>query len=82
MEGGDELGQGLVAGVDGDLAGGLVDDEAVVDVGLLGPQGEGLAALDFAEGCWTAGGDAAFVDGEVGVGYEGCFCAFDGGAAG
>lgn len=75
--GADEFGKGQAARVDRDAVGGLVDDEAVVDIRLLGAQGEGLVALDLAEGFGPAGRDAAVVDGEVGVGREGDDGAFD-----
>lgn len=69
--GGDETRQGPGAGVEGHGGGGgLVEDEAVVDVGLCGAQGEGLLALDPGVGGWLGrGGDAAVVEGEVGVCY-------------
>lgn len=62
---GDELLQGQTARVDG--AAGR-EDEAIVDVGLAGAEGEGSveAAGECGEGCrGGGGGDAAFVEGEV-----------------
>lgn len=82
MEGADELGQGLVAGVDGDAASGLIDHKAIVDIGLFGTKSEGLAALDFAKGRGVAGWDAAIIDGEIGVGRQSDFGAFDSWVAG
>lgn len=69
--GGDETRQGPGAGVEGHGGGGgFVEDEAVIDVWLGGAQGEGLLALDPGVGGWLGrGGDAAVVEGEVGVCY-------------
>lgn len=81
-----ELGQWQSAGVEGDRVGLVVDDEAIVDVGLSGAQCEwDMAACgDFGsiEGGRAAGGDAAVVDGEVGVCGEGDDSSLDGWAAG
>lgn len=69
--GGDEPRQGPGAGVERDGGGGggvLVEDEAVVDVGLGGAQREGLLALELGVGGRLGRrGDAAVVDGEVRV---------------
>lgn len=59
----DQLLERLLASVNWHLVGGFVDDEAVVDIWLLGPEGEWLATFDLAEGCWSAGGDASVIDG-------------------
>ena len=86
MEGGQVLLERQRARVDGGRRGVLVDDEAVVDIGLDGAEGEGsvAAGLDdgVGEGRGAAGGDAAVVDGEVLVSGEGDDGAFDGVLAG
>lgn len=56
------------------------EDEAVVDVGLAGAKGEGrvVTAREVGEGRWGGGGgDAAFVEGEVGVGGDTDLGTFD-----
>jgi len=80
----DEAGQRQAAGVDGHgrWVSRAVDDEAVVDVGLLGAESEELVGLDTREGCWAAGRDRAVIYGEVLSRAELDFCALDGGAAG
>ena len=69
--GANELGQRRSAGVNGDVVGRLVDDEAVVDIRLLRAQGKRLVALQLAERRRAAGRDATVIDGQVAVRGEG-----------
>lgn len=65
-----ELLQGKPPRVDGAFG---REDKAVVDVGLARAEGEGrvVAAGEVGEGRWSGGGgNAAFVEGEVGVGGD------------
>lgn len=80
--GGDELLQGEAARVDGACG---REDEAVVDVGLGGTEGEGLvvAAGEVGEGRGRGGGgDAGWVEGEVGVCGDADLGVFDCGRGG
>ena len=55
------------AGVEGHGSRVRVGDEAVVDVGVDGAEGEGFVGGDGGEGGGAGGWDAAGIDGEVGV---------------
>lgn len=70
--------EGLASGVKGHGGRLLVEDEAVVDVGLLRTEGEGLVGGDAGEGLDLARGDEVVADGEVVGCGEGHLCVGDG----
>ncbi|KAI6763029.1 hypothetical protein HG530_009009 [Fusarium avenaceum] len=70
--------EGLASGVEGHGGRLLVEDEAVVDVGLLRTEGEGLVGGDAGEGLDLARGDEIVADGEVVGCGEGHLCVGDG----
>lgn len=76
VERGDLL-ERLVAGVDGDAGRVRVDDEAVVDIGFLLVEREGLVGGYAGVGFDGACGDAAVVDDLVFVGDESDLCSGD-----
>lgn len=69
--------EGEGPGVEGDRGGMGVHEEAVVEVGFGGAEGEGGVGLDGWVGFDGAGRDARGVEGKVGVCAEGDDGAFD-----